>query len=139
MAPTIPAGRVSVRVSTAYSRENVNTGEAFVSVNLTDTMAEGYERLPKADIVTFALTSNMWKELCKEIQKRGAKVSKDGDKKGRTYLHFKPQVVELVIQLSAPMAVKELDRKTDGLAIRGNVVKVLVREKGTGNGIRLED
>lgn len=139
MAPTIPAGRVSVRVSTAYSRKNADTGEAFVSVNLTDTMAEGYERLPKADFVTFAVTVDMWNELSKEIAKRGAKVSKSGDKKGRTYLHFKPKVVELVIQLSAPMAVKEHDRKTDKLAIRGNVVKVLVREKGTGNGIRLED
>jgi hypothetical protein len=139
LAPTIPAGRVSVRVSTAYSRQNDTTGEAFMSLNVSDTMAAGYERLPKADIVTFALASNVWTVLLSEIQKRGAKASKGKDKKGRAYLHFKPMVVELVIQLSAPMAVKGLDRKTDGLAISGNVVSIKVREKGTGNGILLED
>jgi len=139
MTPTIPGGRVCVRVSTAYSRKNADTGEAFMSVNITDTMAPGFERLPKADIVTFALGLAVWKELIIEIQKRGAKLGKGADKKGRTYLHFKPKVVELVIQLSGPMAVKGLDRKTDGLAVSGIVVSIKVREKGTGNGIRLED
>lgn len=138
MAPTNPAARVAVRVNSVYTRK-ASTGKAFMSLNLSDTMAPGYERLPEADFVNFALDNTVWTALLKEIQKHGAKSNKGTDAKGRTYLSFKPKVVELVIELDKALAVENVDRKTTNLSIKGNVVGITVREKGTGNGIRLDD
>lgn len=139
MATNIPAGRVWIRVSTAYARKNDTTGETFTSLNVADAMVAGFDRLPQADLVTYALASDMWKELLSEIQKRGAKAGKGVDKKGVSYTHFKPMVVELLIQLTAPLAVKDLGRKTSALSIAGTVVAINVREKRAGNSIALED
>lgn len=139
MAPNIPAGRVSIRVSTAYSRTNDTTGETFMSLNVADSKVAGYERLPQADFVTYALANDTWKELLSEIQKRGVKAGKGVDKKGVSYTHFKPMVIELFIQLREPMAVEDLGRKTFGLSIAGTVVGINVRQKRAGNSIALED
>jgi hypothetical protein len=139
MTSNIPAGRVSIRVSTAYTRSNVTKGETFVSLIVADAMVAGYDRLPQADIVSYALSSEMWKQLLTELKKRGAKTGKGVDKKGVSYTHFKPMVIELFIQLDRPMAVKEVGRKTTALSIAGNVVGINVREKRAGNSIALED
>ena len=136
----IPSGRVLVRVSVAYSRKNTDTGEVFVSANGSDTMAAGYDRLPVADLVTYAVTQDVWTVLVTEIAKRGAKVTKGIDKNKKAYFKFSPKVVELVIQLNAPMVVKNVGRSGSALSITGNVmVKLInVREKRAGNGISLD-
>ena len=134
----IPSGRVLVRVSVAYSRKNTDTGEVFVSANVSDTMAAGYDRLPVADLVTYAVTQDVWTVLVTEIAKRGAKVTKGIDKNKKAYFKFSPKVVELVIQLTAPMVVKNVGRKGSALSITGNVSAINVREKRAGNGISLD-
>ena len=136
----IPSGRVLVRVSVAYSRKNTDTGEVFVSANVSDTMAAGYDRLPVADLVTYAVTQDVWTVLVTEIAKRGAKVTKGFDKNKKSFFKFSPKVVELVIQLNAPMVVKNVGRSGSALSITGNVmVKLInVREKRAGNGLSLD-
>ena len=136
----IPSGRVLVRVSVAYTRKNTDTGEVFVSLNVSDTMAAGYERLPLAFLVTYAVAMEVWTELVSEIGKLGAKVTKGFDKNKESYSKFSPKVVELVIQLNAPMVVKNVGRSGSALSITGNVmVKLInVREKRAGNGISLD-
>lgn len=134
----IPSGRVLVRVSVAYARKNTVTGEVFVSANVSDTMAAGYDRLPVADLVTYAVTQDVWTVLVTEIAKRGAKVTKGIDKNKKAYFKFSPKVVELVIQLTAPMVVKNVGRKGSALSITGNVSAINVREKRAGNGISLD-
>jgi hypothetical protein len=139
MTSNIPAGRVSIRVSVAYTRKNTTNGETFVSLSVADAMVAGYDRLPQADLVSYAVPGEVWKELLSELRKRGAKAGKGVDKKGVSYTHFKPMVVELFIQLTAPLAVKEVGRKTTALSIAGTVVAINVREKRAGNGVALED
>ena len=136
----IPSGRVLVRVSVAYSRKNTDTGEVFVSANVSDTMAAGYDRLPVADLVTYAVAQDVWTVLVTEIAKRGAKVTKGFDKNKKSFFKFSPKVVELVIQLNAPMVVKNVGRSGSALSITGNVmVKLInVREKRAGNGLSLD-
>jgi len=136
----IPSGRVLVRVSVAYARKNTVTGEVFVSANVVDTMAAGYERLPQADLVTYAVAKDVWTELVSEIGKLGAKVTKGIDKNKKSFFKFSPKVVELVIQLNAPMVVKNVGRSGSALSITGNVmVKLInVREKRAGNGLSLD-
>ena len=134
----IPSGRVLVRVSVAYSRKNTDTGEVFVSANVSDTMAAGYERLPVADLVTYAVAKDVWTVLVREIATRGAKATKGIDKNKESYSKFSPKVVELVIQLTAPMVVKNVGRKGSALSIAGNVSAINVREKRAGNGISLD-
>ena len=134
----IPSGRVLVRVSVAYSRKNTDTGEVFVSANVSDTMAAGYERLPVADLVTYAVAKDVWTVLVTEIATRGAKATKGIDKNKESYSKFSPKVVELVIQLTAPMVVKNVGRKGSALSIAGNVSAINVREKRAGNGISLD-
>ena len=136
----IPSGRVLVRVSVAYARKNTDTGEVFVSANVSDTMAAGYDRLPVADLVTYAVAKDVWTVLVTEIAKRGAKVTKGIDKNKETYSKFSPKVVELVIQLTAPMVVKNVGRSGSALSIAGDVmVKLInVREKRAGNGLSLD-
>ena len=134
----IPSGRVLVRVSVAYSRKNTDTGEVFVSANVSDTMAAGYERLPVADLVTYAVAKDVWTVLVSEIATRGAKATKGIDKNKESYSKFSPKVVELVIQLTAPMVVKNVGRKGSALSIAGNVSAINVREKRAGNGISLD-
>jgi len=134
----IPSGRVLVRVSVAYARKNTVTGEVFVSANVSDTMAAGYERLPVADLVTYAVAKDVWTVLVTEIAKRGAKATKGIDKNKESYSKFSPKVVELVIQLTAPMVVKNVGRKGSALSITGNVSAINVREKRAGNGISLD-
>ncbi len=136
----IPSGRVLVRVSVAYTRKNTDTGEVFVSANVSDTMAAGYDRLPVADLVTYAVTQDVWTVLVTEIAKRGAKVTKGIDKNKKSFFKFSPKVVELVIQLNAPMVVKNVGRSGSALSITGNVmVKLInVREKRAGNGLSLD-
>ena len=134
----IPSGRVLVRVSVAYSRKNTDTGEVFVSANVSDTMAAGYDRLPVADLVTYAVAQDVWTVLVTEIAKRGAKVTKGFDKNKKSFFKFSPKVVELVIQLTAPMVVKNVGRKGSALSIAGNVSAINVREKRAGNGISLD-
>jgi hypothetical protein len=134
----IPSGRVLVRVSVAYSRKNTVTGEVFVSANVSDTMAAGYERLPMADLVTYAVAKDVWTVLVTEIATRGAKATKGIDKNKESYSKFSPKVVELVIQLTAPMVVKNVGRKGSALSIAGNVSAINVREKRAGNGISLD-
>ncbi len=134
----IPSGRVLVRVSVAYTRKNTDTGEVFVSANVVDTMAAGYERLPQADLVTYAVAKDVWTELVSEIGKLGAKVTKGIDKNKKNFFKFSPKVVELVIQLTAPMVVKNVGRKGSALSITGNVSAINVREKRAGNGISLD-
>ncbi len=133
----IPSGRVLVRVSVAYTRKNTDTGEVFVSANVVDTMAAGYERLPQADLVTYAVAKDVWTELVSEIGKLGAKVTKGIDKNKKNFFKFSPKVVELVIQLNAPMVVKNVGRSGSALSIPGDVIAKLinVREKRAGNGI----
>ncbi len=133
----IPSGRVLVRVSVAYTRKNTDTGEVFVSANVSDTMAAGYDRLPVADLVTYAVTKDVWTVLVTEIAKHGAKVTKGIDKNKKVYFKFSPKVVELVIQLNAPMVVKNVGRSGSALSIPGDVIAKLinVREKRAGNGI----
>jgi len=134
----IPSGRVLVRVSVAYARKNTVTGEVFVSANVSDSMAAGYERLPVADLVTYAVAKDVWTVLVTEIAKRGAKATKGIDKNKESYSKFSPKVVELVIQLTAPMVVKNVGRKGSALSIAGNVSAINVREKRAGNGISLD-
>jgi len=134
----IPSGRVLVRVSVAYARKNTVTGEVFVSANVSDSMAAGYERLPVADLVTYAVAKDVWTVLVTEIAKRGAKATKGIDKNKESYSKFSPKVVELVIQLTAPMVVKNVGRKGSALSITGNVSAINVREKRAGNGISLD-
>ncbi len=136
----IPSGRVLVRVSVAYTRKNTDTGEVFVSANVVDTMAAGYERLPQADLVTYAVAKDVWTELVSEIGKLGAKVTKGIDKNKKNFFKFSPKVVELVIQLNAPMVVKNVGRSGSALSIPGDVIAKLinVREKRAGNGISLD-
>ena len=134
----IPSGRVLVRVSVAYARKNTVTGEVFVSANVSDTMAAGYERLPVADLVTYAVAKDVWTVLVTEIATRGAKATKGIDKNKESYSKFSPKVVELVIQLTAPMVVKNVGRKGSALSIAGNVSAINVREKRAGNGISLD-
>ena len=134
----IPSGRVLVRVSVAYARKNTVTGEVFVSANVSDTMAAGYERLPVADLVTYAVAQDVWTVLVTEIATRGAKVTKGFDKNKKSFFKFSPKVVELVIQLTAPMVVKNVGRKGSALSIAGNVSAINVREKRAGNGISLD-
>ena len=133
----IPSGRVLVRVSVAYSRKNTDTGEVFVSANVSDTMAAGYDRLPVADLVTYAVAQDVWTVLVTEIAKRGAKVTKGFDKNKKSFFKFSPKVVELVIQLNAPMVVKNVGRSGSALSITGDVIAKLinVREKRAGNSI----
>jgi len=134
----IPSGRVLVRVSVAYARKNTVTGEVFVSANVSDSMAAGYERLPVADLVTYAVAKDVWTVLVTEIAKRGAKATKGIDKNKESYSKFSPKVVELVIQLTAPMVVKNVGRKGSALSIAGNVSAINVRERRAGNGIALD-
>ena len=134
----IPSGRVLVRVSVAYARKNTVTGEVFVSANVSDTMAAGYERLPVADLVTYAVAKDVWTVLVTEIATRGAMATKGIDKNKESYSKFSPKVVELVIQLTAPMVVKNVGRKGSALSIAGNVSAINVREKRAGNGISLD-
>ena len=134
----IPSGRVLVRVSVAYSRKNTDTGEVFVSANVSDTMAAGYERLPVADLVTYAVAKDVWTVLVTEIATRGAKATKGIDKNKESYSKFSPKVVELAIQLTAPMVVKNVGRKGSALSIAGDVAAINVRERRAGNGIALD-
>jgi hypothetical protein len=134
----IPSGRVLVRVSVAYSRKNTVTGEVFVSLNVADSMTAGYERLPQADLVTYAVAKDVWTILVREIATRGAKATKGIDKNKESYSKFSPKVVELVIQLTAPMVVKNVGRTGSALSIAGNVSAINVRERRAGNGIALD-
>ena len=134
----IPSGRVLVRVSVAYSRKNTVTGEVFVSLNVADSMTAGYERLPMADLVTYAVAKDVWTILVSEIATRGAKAPKGIDKNKESYSKFSPKVVELAIQLTAPMVVKNVGRKGSALSIAGNVSAINVRERRAGNGIALD-
>jgi hypothetical protein len=133
-----PGDRVLVRISAV--REQKGPKGSFVSLSVADDMEPGFVRLPASagDIVSYALSLEVWTELKKLIEKKtGAKFSKKNDKNGKPY-QAADRIVRLEIVVSQ-IKVEDLSRKVQAITIGGNVAKITTRDKRDGNGIKLED
>lgn len=137
------SNRVQVRISTAAERAGKT--EKFWSLTVSDEMTPNFERLPDADLVSYALSAKDWAVVKKKAESLGAtwKSAKfaSGAAKGQPYFTTKPQVIVLEIELTRSLkdSVRDLDRKTTSLSISGQVKKITVREQRAGNSVDLED
>lgn len=134
-----PGDRVNVRISAV--REQKGPKGLFMSLSVADDMEPGFVRVPASgsDLISYTLSSEMWTELKKLIEKKtSAKFTSKKDKNGKPFLALS-KIVKLSIQLSGPIKVERLSSKVDAVTISGDVVSITTREKRQGNGIKLED
>ena len=57
---------VQVRISTVSVRKGTTAN--FISLNISDEMTPGYERLPDAELKSYSLSLELWKFLCPEYR-----------------------------------------------------------------------
>jgi hypothetical protein len=146
------SARIQVRVSTVYERisEQLVDGKQvkskFYSLNVTDEMSGGFERLPESDLTSYAVSEEVWAGIvkkCKELNVSWKK-SDAPDKSGNHYLTSKPSIVVLEIQLSRALkdSVSALGTgrsALEALKISGAIKRITVRERRNGNSLDLED
>lgn len=134
--------RVQVRVSTASIREGKDS--KFWSLNVADEMTSDFERLPDVEMKSFAISVEIWEQLKKASESKGAKWVSKKDKNGNAYLSSSPKVVVLEIEVARSLkdSVRVLGSGRNAmevLAISGTVKRVAVREQRQGNSLDLED
>jgi hypothetical protein len=134
--------RVQVRISTASVREGKDS--KFWSLNVADEMTSGFERLPESDMKSFAISVEIWEQLKKASESKGAKWVSKKDKNDNAYLSTAPKVVVLEIEVARSLkdSVRVLGSGRNAmevLAISGTVKKISVREQRQGNLLDLED
>lgn len=134
--------RIQVRISTASVREGRDS--KFVSLNIADEMSSEFERLPDVEMKSFAVSLEIWNELKKVAESKGAKWSTKKDKNGNPYLSSAPRVVVLDIEVARSLkdSVRLIGTGRNAmevLAISGTVKRVAVREQRQGNSLDLED
>lgn len=137
------SNRIQVRISTATERDG--TSEKFWSLTIADEMTPNFERLPDAELKSYALSAKDWAVVKKKVETLGATWTKakfaEGASKGKDYFTTKPAVVVLEIELTRSLrdSLRDLKGRSQALSISGKVKKISVRDKREGNSIDLED
>lgn len=136
------SARVQVRISTASVREGKDS--KFWSLNVADEMTSDFERLPDVEMKSFAVSVEIWEQLKKVAESKGAKWVSKKDKNGNPYLSTAPKVVVLEIEIARSLkdSVRVLGTGRNAmevLAISGAVKKISVRDQRQGNLLDLED
>lgn len=130
--------KVQVRISTVAIRDGKDA--KFVSLNISDEMSPGYDRLPEAELKSYSLSLELWEKFKAHSEKLGAKWVSKKDKNGKAYLSSSPKVVTFDVTLTRSLAdsVKDLDRSTRSLTLSGNASAIAVREQRAGNTISFD-
>jgi len=130
--------KVQVRISTVAIRDGKDA--KFVSLNISDEMSPGYDRLPEAELKSYSLSLELWEKFKKHSEGLGAKWTSKKDKNGKAYFASSPKVVTFDVTLTRSLAdsVKDLDRSTRSLTLSGNASNIQVREQRAGNTISFD-
>ena len=130
--------KVLVLISTVAIRDGKDA--KFVSLNISDEMSPGYDRLPEAELKSYSLSLELWEKFKAHSEKLGAKWTSKKDKNGKAYFASSPKVVTFDVTLTRSLAdsVKDLDRSTRSLTLSGNASNIQVREQRAGNTISFD-
>jgi hypothetical protein len=130
--------KVKVRISTVSIRDGKDA--KFVSFNIADEMAPGYDRLPEAELKSYSLSLELWEKFKTHTTGMGAKWISKKDKNGKAYWSSSPKVVTFDVELKNSLAdsVKDLDRTTRSLTLSGTASNIAVRDQRPGNTINFD-
>jgi hypothetical protein len=130
--------KVQVRISTVAIRDGKDS--KFVSLNISDEMSPGYDRLPDAELKSYSLSLVLWDKFKLHSEKLGVKWTSKKDKNGKAYLTSSPKVVTFDVALTRSLvdSVKDLDRTTRSLTLSGTAGNIQVREQRAGNTVNFD-
>lgn len=129
---------VQVRISTVSVRKGTTTN--FISLNISDEMTPGYERLPDAELKSYSLSLELWEQFKTKSESLGAVWTEKEDKHKKKYLTSSPKVVAFDIALNRSLtdSLKNLDRTTRSLTLSGGASKIQVRVQRPGNTVNFD-
>ncbi len=130
--------QVQVRISTVSVRKG--TTKDFVSLNISDEMTDGFERLPEAELKSYSLSLELWEQFKKKSEELGAVWTEKDDKHKKKYWTSSPKVVAFDITLTRSLtdSLKNLDRTTRSLTLSGAASKIQVRAQRPGNTVNFD-
>lgn len=129
---------VQVRISTVSVRKGTTSN--FISLNISDEMTPGYERLPDAELKSYSLSLELWEQFKTKSEALGAVWVEKEDKHKKKYLTSSPKVVAFDIALNRSLtdSLKNLDRTTRSLTLSGAASKIQVRVQRPGNTVNFD-
>jgi len=130
--------QVQVRISTVSVRKG--TTKDFVSLNISDEMTAGFERLPEAELKSYSLSLELWEQFKTKSEALGAVWTEKDDKHKKKYWTSSPKVVAFDITLTRSLtdSLKNLDRTTRSLTLSGAASKIQVRDQRPGNTVNFD-